>query len=400
MHSFWSDGANFPEMIADWFKSHGYHFIAFTEHDRFQEGECWISTGAHQQSGQLIEQGNLLNKYISRFGKTWVEQRNRGVSQIRLKPLYEYRHLLEEPGKFLILNGEEVSVSWSGGNHWINIINAPQAIPSQSEAVSLEAIETTLMAAHTAAKTEERPVLIFLNHPNYEWNAVAEEIARARGLRFMEIYTALNSTNTYGKGARASVERIWDIVLTLRLSQPNEGEMLFGLATDDCHCYHKASVPIHPEAYSSRALPGRAWIMVHSEKLTPEYLIKAILQGDFYASTGVTLRSLTIDNRQLRLEVEPTPGVKYVTRFIGTLHGADLRSEPILDAEGKPLQTTRQYSNQIGMIFDEVEGVKAAYKFTGDELYVRAVVLSDEAHPNPTVPEEVTKAWTQPVPIA
>lgn len=33
-HSYWSDGHDFPEMIACWFKDHGYDFLAFTEHDR------------------------------------------------------------------------------------------------------------------------------------------------------------------------------------------------------------------------------------------------------------------------------------------------------------------------------------------------------------------------------
>ncbi|MGH7171596.1 MAG: hypothetical protein ACRELG_15070, partial [Gemmataceae bacterium] len=27
-HSLWSDGDDFPEMIADWYKAHGYHFLA------------------------------------------------------------------------------------------------------------------------------------------------------------------------------------------------------------------------------------------------------------------------------------------------------------------------------------------------------------------------------------
>jgi len=34
MHSFWSDGCDFPECVAAWFKEAGYHFIAFTEHDQ------------------------------------------------------------------------------------------------------------------------------------------------------------------------------------------------------------------------------------------------------------------------------------------------------------------------------------------------------------------------------
>jgi len=34
-HSFWSDGGEFPEMIADWYKQHGYDFVALI---RFAEG--------------------------------------------------------------------------------------------------------------------------------------------------------------------------------------------------------------------------------------------------------------------------------------------------------------------------------------------------------------------------
>ena len=32
-HSLWTDGSDFPEMIAQWYKDHGYNFLAITEHD-------------------------------------------------------------------------------------------------------------------------------------------------------------------------------------------------------------------------------------------------------------------------------------------------------------------------------------------------------------------------------
>ena len=28
-HSYWSDGDEFPEVIMDWYKTNGYHFVAF-----------------------------------------------------------------------------------------------------------------------------------------------------------------------------------------------------------------------------------------------------------------------------------------------------------------------------------------------------------------------------------
>jgi hypothetical protein len=32
-HSYWSDGDDFPEMIMDWYKSHGYDFISLSDHN-------------------------------------------------------------------------------------------------------------------------------------------------------------------------------------------------------------------------------------------------------------------------------------------------------------------------------------------------------------------------------
>ena len=36
-HSFWSDGDDFPEMIADWYKRHDYHFLGLTDHNVLSE---------------------------------------------------------------------------------------------------------------------------------------------------------------------------------------------------------------------------------------------------------------------------------------------------------------------------------------------------------------------------
>jgi len=48
-------------------------------------------------------------------------------------------------------------------------------------------------------------------------------------------------------------------------------------------------------------------------------------------------------------------------------------------------------------VLREVKGTEAAYAFTGDELYVRAVVLSDRPQPDPTSAGDLQKAWIQPV---
>jgi hypothetical protein len=136
--------------------------------------------------------------------------------------------------------------------------------------------------------------------------------------------------------------------------------------------------------------------MVRAVHLTPESLISAILQGDFYCSTGVTLRALENGDGFLHLTIDGQDGVRYTTHFIGTRRDADLSATPVVDETGKPLHATRHYSDQVGRVLAEVEGVEARYEFSGDELYVRALVISDQPHPNPTVPGDVMKAWTQP----
>src|SRR5436853_3594421 len=83
-HSLWSDGDDYPEMIADWYKSHGYQFLAMTDHNRLSEGERWVDTGGEKSKAG----GVALEKYLARFGPSWVERREAmGKPQVRLKPL-------------------------------------------------------------------------------------------------------------------------------------------------------------------------------------------------------------------------------------------------------------------------------------------------------------------------
>ena len=41
-HSLWSDGDDYPEMIVDWYKQHGYQFLALSDHNILLQGDKWI----------------------------------------------------------------------------------------------------------------------------------------------------------------------------------------------------------------------------------------------------------------------------------------------------------------------------------------------------------------------
>ena len=392
MHSLWSDGCIFPELAAEQFKAAGYHFVAFTEHDCFQAGEKWIPTGGNTFTGQILQASGFLSAYQARFGTKWVESSLcDGEQCVRVKPLEEYRTLLEEPERFLILNGEEVTVTSRAGTHWMNVINAPA--PNGGLRVDASPDVAMNRLADWAARMEResaRPILVSLNHPNYLWNATAEDIVAATALQYFEIHTALNCTNSYGDGEHPGAERLWDIVLAHRMCRPGS-QPVYGLATDDCHAYYKdCDLPSHEHGSS---MPGRAWVMVRAPQLSPNNLVSAIKRGDFYASTGITLTTITRDSGRLRLQIEEQTGVQYVTQFIGTRRGADILGKPA----GRAGRITRHYSTQVGEVLAEVSGPEPHYIFTGDELYVRAVVLSTAPHPNPAIPGDVMKAWIQPV---
>ena len=64
MHSFWSDGCDFPECVAAWFKEAGYHFIAFTEHDQHQVGERWLRCDPETVGGRTVAANDLVGKYV------------------------------------------------------------------------------------------------------------------------------------------------------------------------------------------------------------------------------------------------------------------------------------------------------------------------------------------------
>jgi hypothetical protein len=234
-----------------------------------------------------------------------------------------------------------------------------------------------------------QPILAHLNHPNFGWAITAENIARVVEGNFMEVYNGHPSINHRGGGPRPGDERLWDIANTIRIDQL-DARPVYGVATDDSHTYHGRR----------NNGPGRGWIMVRAAALTPAALIGAMRAGDFYASSGVTLRTLAYDAEAgvLELEVEPDGDAAFTIDFIGTRESYDRTSEPVRDKEGNPRDDiTRQYSPDVGAVLKSVAGRKARYKLRGDELFVRATITSDQAAENPSYKGQLQKAWTQPV---
>lgn len=382
-HSLWSDGDDYPEMIADWYKRNGYDFLALTDHNILADGEKWIDSETTPVRKQATE------KYAKRFGKSWLEQRTtQGKAQVRLKPLREFRSLLEEPGKFLLVPAEEVTHKYKTRPIHMNAINLRDALKPVDGPTAAETIRVNMgLVAEQRAKAGW-PGLTFLNHPNFGWGVTAEDMMAVDELRYFEVFNGHPGVRNYGDATHASTERIWDILNAVRLGKLGLPPIL-GVATDDAHGYHQFGL--------GKTNPGRGWVMVKAPYLTAEAVVRSMAAGDFYFTSGVRLTTTEAKEGVFRLSIHAEDGVTYKTEFVATMKGTPLDGEPRTDDQGAALPVTKKYHSDIGKVVATVAGTSPSYTLTGSELYVRAKVTSSKPHPNPYAAGDVEVAWTQPV---
>ena len=395
-HTLWSDGDDFPDMITDWYKTHGYNFLALSDHNTFQTGQRWVTilprtnpVAAEWELNHTHASDLALEKYLARFGSNWVEQRTKdGKAQTRLKTLVEFRTKFEEPDKFLMIQSEELTDAFNKIPIHINATNPRKVIKPQHGTSMLDVMQNNINAINAQRQETGQTMIPHLNHPNFGWAVTAEDLMQLKGDHFFEVYNGHPATYTLGDKTHASTDRLWDIILTWRISKLGL-EPMYALANDDSHYYHEFS--------SKESNPGRGWIMIHSPQLNAESLINAMETGDFYASSGVKLSLVERSPKAINVEIAAEPGVTYKTQFIGTRQGYDDKHSPITDDKGGKLRVTEQYSKDIGAVLAEVEGTSAAYNLKGDEIYVRAKIISSKPKNNPSYTNEVETAWVQPV---
>lgn len=372
-------------MIAVWYKEHGYNFLALSDHNVLSDHSLWIPI-KKSRGGQAA-----FDKYLGRWGEPWVERRmENGEERVRLKMLGEFRVPIEEPGRFLMVQSEEITAR----TVHINATNIREPIlPYTGYNADDSASVVGLMQRTVNAVLEQRkrtgvPMFPHINHPNFKWAITAEELMQVENERFFEVYNGHPLVHNEGDSLHAGIDRVWDIILTERLAVLGK-DVMYGLGTDDSHNYHN-----EPKKLSH---PGRGWVMVRAPKLEVGELVKAMEAGDFYASSGVTLKDVRREKDRLSVEIEPEAGVTYTTEFIGTRKDFDRTSQPVTDGAGATLRVTQRYSKDIGTVLATVQGTSADYTLKGDEIYVRAHIVSSKKKADPPTPGEVEQAWTQPL---
>jgi hypothetical protein len=179
-------------------------------------------------------------------------------------------------------------------------------------------------------------------HPNFgggENLPVPMPLETIRGLRAyagVEIYNPVIFHRFNGSGLATDV---WDELLSAR-------KLVWGFANDDFHKWFDLD---------------RAWTMMHCGSRSLAAVKQSAAQGRLYASSGLVLQAMTLENRTVRVSA----GLRR------------LRSQPI----------RYSFIGENGSILDEATGGDAAYRLRGDELYVRVKAASEHG----------AMLWTQPV---
>jgi hypothetical protein len=124
----------------------------------------------------------------------------------------------------------------------------------------------------------------FLCHPY--WSGLrADDVLAAPSLAGLEIWNG-GSEVMQGNGLATA---LWDDVL-------QQGRMVMGLATDDCHSPGDDS--------------GHGWTWVLAQARSAQAVIQALREGRFYASAGPKLRDVVIEDTTVTVRCSPVRSVR------------------------------------------------------------------------------------------
>jgi hypothetical protein len=141
-----------------------------------------------------------------------------------------------------------------------------------------------------------------VNHPNFYWALKPDHMLGLKNCNLFEIWNASTNCNNIGTGGKLSTDQFWDALL-------EAGQIWHGIASDDAHDFAG-------EFWGYKSLPGQAFIMVQADALEQKSILTALENGNFYSSTGVTLKHLAREKNLLQLEINNEHHYQYTTELL------------------------------------------------------------------------------------
>jgi hypothetical protein len=242
---------------------------------------------------------------------------------------------------FLLIGAEEVT---NEKTVHVNAIGITNVVSPQRGSTVTEILQSSIDAIRAQG------ALPLINHPNFRWAFTASEMLPLKGAVLLEIASGHPGVNHAGDGRISATEEMWDELLSA-------GMRVFAVSVDDSHNFRQ-------EFTLDRANPGRGWVVVRAPALTRENILAALSNGEFYASSGVSLKDIRSTSTSLTVEIqtEADDPKRYQVVFIGRA--------------GRTLAVSHENP--------------ASYRFSGNETYVRARIEDSRG----------LRAWTQPAFIA
>ncbi len=174
-HTTESDGDSPPEVVARWYKEHGYRFLVLSDHN-------------------VLVDPNLLS------------------------------HLVDST--FLLIPGEEVTASFGKKPVHVNGLNLDRLLEPRTAATLVGTLQANVDVVREADGVPH------INHPNFGWAFGAAELAQVEGDRLLEIFNGHPSVHNQGGGGYPGMEEVWDVLLT-------RGKRVYGIAVDDAHHFQE-----------------------------------------------------------------------------------------------------------------------------------------------------------------
>lgn len=267
-HSTLSDGRASVEEIKEKYMEHGYSIVAFTDHEHIVDNshlsdDSFLAiTGCELGISEMLADDGKVRPDWGPETKQYF--RTVHVNLLALDPhntLTPYADMAHD--KF---GPDEVREAASYDNQ------------REKRIYSCEGISDLVREAH------ERGFLVSLNHPS--WSLIdSEQYLHYEGFDFIEIC----NTGCY-KSGHPKDETAYDTML-------KNGKRIFCTAADDNHNAHGFDDP--------RSDSFGGWCMINAEELDYDRIMNALKRGDFYASTGPEIYSLTREGDKVTVKCSP-----------------------------------------------------------------------------------------------
>lgn len=179
-HTNRSDGDSPPEVVAQWYREHGYNFLVLSEHNVFTDPRTLA-------------------------------------------------HLTDST--FILIPGEELTSSFEQRPVHVNGLNIPHVLPAQKDSTLAGTIQKNVDAVRQVNGVPH------INHPNFGWAIDAQTLARIERDRLVEIFNGHPHVHNVGGDGFPGMEEVWDFLLS-------SGKRMYGIAVDDAHTFQGEFSPL------------------------------------------------------------------------------------------------------------------------------------------------------------